>query len=48
MLLALVLMRTRLRARSDPMFLDPAPLAREARHLVPPLPEAVADRKSVV
>ncbi|HTR57751.1 MAG TPA: hypothetical protein VMM27_06230, partial [Casimicrobiaceae bacterium] len=38
---ALVLMRTRMRRRTEPMFLDPAPLAREARKLVLPLPEDI-------
>ncbi len=40
----LVLSRTRLRRRSEPMFLDLAPLTVEARRLVPPMPPSITDR----
>jgi WD40 repeat protein/uncharacterized protein with von Willebrand factor type A (vWA) domain len=40
----LVLSRTRLRRRSEPMFLDLAPLTVEARRLVPPMSSAITDR----
>jgi WD40 repeat protein len=43
---ALVLSRTRLRRRSDPMILDAQPLEREARRLVPPLQADIGDRLS--
>jgi WD40 repeat protein len=40
----LVLSRTRLRRRSDPMFLDTARLAIDARRLVPPMQGEIGDR----
>lgn len=43
---ALVLTRTRLRRRSQRMFLDPVPLATEARRLVPPMAADISDRLS--
>ena len=40
----LVLSRTRLKRRSEPMYLDPAPLEKDARRLVPPLTAEIGDR----